>query len=235
LKLQDQDDRADIIEKLSIQIAVHVAQIAKNDAKRSGLPSEPFISIRKEYLENPSYQILKTAQIVSSVLGTANSPSNNAYYDYAPAIICLAKVFEREINLSVVHWARKELGVELPQYFNQYQPGVKAQLSTGPSGEFVDFNMKSRRQWLPPGIGQSEFGCKELGFSRGLPPDWEPQAWSELFTDWNTIRRERNKAAHTEIMDQTSFSNMQTTLNHLAQRGMFEKFHRMKFRYKGGI
>ncbi|MCX7770674.1 MAG: hypothetical protein N2202_06275 [Proteobacteria bacterium] len=38
----------------------------------------------------------------------------------------MTKVFERELNLSIVHWIRKELGIRLPGYFNKPQPDVRA-------------------------------------------------------------------------------------------------------------
>ena len=37
--------------------------------------------------------------------------------DFTPAVICLSKVFEKEVNFSVVHWFRKELGIKLPEFF----------------------------------------------------------------------------------------------------------------------
>lgn len=241
MKHEDPESLADGIENLSIKIAVHLAQIANKNAKQTDLLKEQFVSIKKEWLENPSYQILKTAQIISGLFNTTPTllsnltASEKSNYDYSPAIICLTKVFEREVNLSVVHWARNELGIELPQYFNKHQPSVNAKLLTGPSGEFVDFNMKSRKSWLPPGIGQSEIGCRQLSLlhNNRLPPNWEKQTWDELLNNWNLIRKERNKAAHTEIMDRTSFLKVQMALNELAERGVFEKLYWMKSNYRG--
>ena len=50
-------------------------------------------------------------------------------FDYSLVAIGYSKVFEIEINLSVIHWVRNLLAIEMPQYFNKVK-GVYQQSST---------------------------------------------------------------------------------------------------------
>jgi len=98
--------------------------------------------------------------------------------DFTPGVICLAKVFEKEANLSIVHWARRELGVSLPQFFNKPQPGVRAiVIPQIPDGREIDLNVGRRgkvagaRYWGSlnsrarscPGLGYRTTGAEMTG------------------------------------------------------------------------
>ena len=71
--------------------------------------------------------MLKTAYAVLDMLQEYKSIG----LDYTPAVMCFAKVFEREINLSVVHWVRKQLRINLPAFFDRFQYAFKARYETG--------------------------------------------------------------------------------------------------------
>ena len=78
--------------------------------------------------------------------------------DYTPAVICLAKIFEREVNLSVIHWIRQQCGVRLPQYFDLFYPR-SSEMYDG-----VNFNRAyDSKTWSPPTLGQSLEACKTIG------------------------------------------------------------------------
>lgn len=122
--------------------------------------------------------------------------------DFTPGLICMAKGFEREMNLSVVQWVRQRLGVSLPDYYDRPQQGIVAQFTPsrdvvgGPmKGTKIDFNVRRGRKWLPPGLGQSELACLELA-SPNPPAPFDAESWRFLMAEWRTIVACRNQAAH---------------------------------------
>jgi len=206
---------------------------------RQHLSIDEFIAVPRELLEPDSFQILRTAHkvidlLVSHRIDTPAPIMEPEILDFTPGVVCLAKVFEKKANFSVVHWARRELGISLPQYFNKPQPGIKATVIPAiPGGSEIDLNMGRRGKWLPPGIGQSELACKELSKAR-LPDNWDITEWRLLLTLWKKVREKRNEAAHTEIMDEASIREVKQTLQQMAESGLFEKFFYMKNEYRGG-
>jgi hypothetical protein len=130
----------------------------------------------------------------------------------------MAKVFEKEANLAVVHWARKELGASLPQYFNKPQPGVTATVFPKiPGVREIDLNMNLRGKWLPPGLGQSEIACQELAQSK-LPDMWEITTWRLLLNIWRQVRIRRNEAAPSELVSETSMIEIRDMLQEMAEQ-----------------
>ena len=117
-----------------INFAQEIALFFASLNTRPALNLEDFIDIEKGFLEDESYVMLKTAHRLEFFMNTqtgstAQDPGalfgfeQGESFDYTPGAICLAKIFEREINLSLVHWIREHLGINLPSYFNRYQSG----------------------------------------------------------------------------------------------------------------
>jgi hypothetical protein len=157
-----------------------------------------------------------------------------ATYDFTPAVVCLAKVFEREANLSLVHWIRKELGVSLPTYFNKPQPGIVAKLRPDiPNARPIDFNANRSGQWLAPGMGQSELGCLELAKTR-LPVGWDNTSWDLLLSHWKVIRQRRNEAAHVHLVTEGPAFEVKAAIEALAASRIFDRMCEMKTEYRGG-
>lgn len=222
------------VDRLCICIVSFLAQLNK----RHAVTLDEFITVRREFLEVDSFQILRTAHKVFDLLATHQLTDlihldTGEQLDYTPGLICLAKVFEREVNLSVVHWARRELGIDLPRFFNRPQPGVKATVVPKlPGGREINLNMERHGKWLPPGIGQSALACHELSRAR-LPDNWDRDTWGLLFRLWERVRDKRNEAAHTEMIDEASLWSIKDALQELSTNGLFEKFYVMKQQYRG--
>ncbi|MCR4316002.1 MAG: hypothetical protein NUW37_06585 [Planctomycetes bacterium] len=234
LKTASGEVMSEEVDRLCICLVSFLAQLNKQE-----LPSlDEFIAIRRELLEADSFQILRTAHkvfdlLVSHQLNELVPRAEGELLDFTPGVICLAKVFEKEANLSVVHWARRELGVSLPQYFNKPQPGLIATVTPSmPGGRKIDLNMGCRGKWLPPGIGQSELACQKLSSAR-LPTDWAPTNWHLLLSLWKKVREKRNEAAHSELMDEASLLEVKLALQQMADDRVFERFCRMKQEYRG--
>lgn len=191
------------------------------------------IPVDPAVLETDSVHILHTAYRVLGMLYENQSKTVDSILkqtqDWTPGVICLSKVFEKEINLSVVHWVRQKYGVALPQYFNRYQPGVQVQL------ERANFNLEDRRnpgRWLSPGIGQSEHACKKLVAS-SPPLPFTLIDWPILMSNWESIRVQRNSAAHTQIVDEASTEIVINALTNLAIHKLFDKLYVLKAAYRG--
>ncbi len=191
---------------------------------RDHLNLADFIDIDERYLEPESRIMLKTAHRVVNLL---KDPLPGFYrlvggVDYTPGLICLAKAFEREINLSYVHKMREELSVLLPDYFDKYQEGRTARYSS------VDFNIRKgdTDKWLPPGILQS-LRAYEAKFSVNESHPEKP-----LLNRWKQIGGLRNKAAHTELMDYRSVQDVQANLNKLSDAGFFAEMDSHKRYYR---
>ncbi|MBK7695581.1 MAG: hypothetical protein IPI30_15065 [Saprospiraceae bacterium] len=81
--------------------------------------------------------------------------------DYSPLIICLCKIFEIETNLSLVHWFRRSLNIEMPEYYKKHKEDEKEYKIT-PSATVIrdprpiDFNKGYGTKWIAPGIEESE-------------------------------------------------------------------------------
>ena len=152
--------------------------------------------------------------------------------DYTPGVICLAKVFEKEVNLSVVHWIREQLGVNLPECFNQRDPEVP---KGGATFDNVDFNKaRDNRTWLPPTMGSSlKALCRKVKENKcqGEPIPFDN--WDRFEVLWGEIKEERNRAAHTmELVTQGSVFSVCHALRHLHPY-FFRKLYQMKEQYRG--
>ena len=179
-----------------------------------------FIEIDTKLLEVDSRIILKTSHMLNDWL--ARSPTR--IIDYTPVTLCLAKVFEREINLSVGHWLRQDLGIKLPRYFNKYQPATKAILQATEGA--IDFNRRKDNKWEPPPIGASR---RAYNLKADQMVHWLHLPIQQGFSEhWKTIQNERNDAAHTRVMNERSVCNIQNSLNNLSRIGVFEALYEMK-------
>jgi len=236
LKRNFQENESEKIDKLCISLISKIAEL--NTAK--DLKLDDFIPINKDFLENESYLMLKTAHKVFNLLVSGQEGAKLNFnledsLDFTPGLICLTKIFEKEANLSVVHWIRKELGISLPTYFNKPQPSVQAKLIPNiTEGREINFNINRSGKWLPPGIGQSEIACSDLS-KKNMPQSWDRASWNLLLDNWKIIREKRNEAAHTEMVGKASLIVVKKALMDLSMSKVFEKFCRMKSEYRGKI
>lgn len=143
--------------------------------------------------------------------------------DFTPSLICLAKAFENEINLSVVQWVRQRLGVSLPEHFKQVQRGVIARYvpTSVVDGRPIDFNQSRNGHWLPPGLGQSEMACEEL--ARECPPlPFNEEMWRRFMQAWRVIRVRRNDAAHPYLVHLHECEQVVAEMTALIDGGVFQ-------------
>jgi hypothetical protein len=231
VKIHYSDDDLIIFDELCIKISAFLALLNSN----KNLDHREFLPINKEWLEPDSFYILQTAHLVYDLLVQENKVSGNFFgnrieLDFTPALICLAKIFEKEANLSVVHWLRKNLGINLPHYYNQYEPDKVARAKSGRLD--VNFNNEKNGKWLPPGIGQSENVFRN--YLKDIQPEhWDDSSLTTLMEKWKLIREKRNEAAHSERMDFRSLIYVKDSLLTLSENNIFERFYKMKMTYRG--
>ena len=148
--------------------------------------------------------------------------------DYSPAAIGLAKVFEREVNLSVVHWARRELGVELPEFFNRHAPDVKARVDR------ANFNGEKRGRWSPPPMGTARRGCQVYAHQSGSQPDLHDQAeWEALLVVWNDVTNLRNDVAHDRLFSRGHLVDLKRSFSELEGDGHWNRIVDLKSTLRG--
>lgn len=155
--------------------------------------------------------------------------------DYSPLIISLCKIFEIEINLSIVHWFRKILNIEMPTYFKKHKQDNMEYKITPSSSVInnprpVDFNKGYGTKWIAPGIGESELVTLTFLKEGNLPP--EISDYDELLRYWAILRQYRNKAAHTENLRKQDFDNVYSAFRNIVSNDYLTKFNDLKWTLK---
>lgn len=186
--------------------------------------------------ENESKIILNTFNRVFSSYSTNTNPNEfEGMLDYSPLIMSLGKIFEIEVNLSVVHWIRNLLNIEMPEYYKKHK-NDKGDYKLIPSESIiykprpVDFNMGTQLDWHAPGLGESELITKTLYSQKKTPPGFTDV--ESFLRYWTTIRQLRNKAAHTECLYQNDFSAVHNAFTSLVTTGKFGEMNNLKIKYK---
>ena len=155
--------------------------------------------------------------------------------DYSPLVISLCKIFEIEINLSLVHWFRKYLNIEMPTYFKKHkQDDLEYKLT--PSSYLVnnprpiDFNKGHGNKWIAPGIGESELIAQSFLNEDKLPSNIND--YETLLRNWGILRQFRNKAAHTESLTKDDFNNIYSAFNTINENNILAQMNDLKWTFK---
>jgi hypothetical protein len=212
---------------INIKIGIYLTILQKSTNSTSDM-----LPIKDSLLENHSLHLLQTGLDVEAILRNKKIP-----LDYSPSAICLAKMFENEINLSIVHWIRKQYSIELPRYFNKVQPEKLAYVSpnfpSGP-GTQVNFNLEKNGTWQPPELGKS----KTIAQYNLSKKDWQSIGIThsfEFLSDWNTIHQVRNKAAHTTIVSLSDLEKLKNALSNMAKNNSFDKLADLKNSFRSSL
>jgi hypothetical protein len=196
--------------------------------------------------ENESKIILKTYNKVATIF---DSPDNEIYQlvggvksnrnelfeydetDYSPLVISLCKVFEIEMNLSLVHWFRAQLKIEMPQYFKRIKRDNQSYTIT-PDSEIIrnprpiNLNSGKDQKWIAPGIGESLLVARTYLMNNDLPS--EIVDYEKLLYNWEIIRKYRNPAAHTSWLTRSDFDQTRAAFNNLTEGNLFTQMNILK-------
>jgi hypothetical protein len=226
LSMAPKDADLQVLEELGVKLARLVSMMHRRRSED--------LSSFQPVLEVETFDILRIGLDVTDFLSHMVNEDRETlrHFDFTPGLICLTKVFEMEINLSVVHWLRKKHGVQLPQYFNRVQPGLTVKLSTSSeNGKSIDFNARKGsygERWLPPGIGQSLRIVREQINPSELPLPWSREEWDFLINRWGRIVAVRNRAAHTELVTLQEAEDIKKMILTLGTQGIFRSMATLK-------
>lgn len=200
--------------------------------------------INEAELEPESRQMLKSAlrvhRLLHSNAGYRDPVINEVGFDYSGIIVQLAKMFEKELNLSFVHWMRKKLGISLPDYFNLYQPDADARYTPENLGYShpnpVKFNNGYYQNWIPPTMGQSLVCFRSESLERDFYDRFRymvREQFDDFIGKWGKLKRLRNEAAHNGVLNEHDYESFRNLLNDIARARVFDAMHRMKCDFRG--
>jgi hypothetical protein len=142
----------------------------------------------------------------------------------------IANFFENEINYSVVQWMRQRLGIEMPEYYYRHRSGKAALIEI--SADFrIDLNELRDGKLLLPSMGNARHAFKHLTELHPDPLQGEigPQ---RFIAEWDSIRRERNTAAHPGIVHPEQVNVIVGPLHRLNRGGAFHSMYELKNRLR---
>ncbi|MEH6954453.1 hypothetical protein [Neobacillus drentensis] len=208
-----------LIENLSIQLASYLNLLNKKKNHTTHFP------IQTEWLEPKSSLLLQTGIDVGHYLSRGETEQ-----EFSAGAICLAKMFEYELNCSLVHMVRKEHSINLPRYFNEYQPNTNAYINTG-NGYQVNVNNHKGSTWLPPELGKT----KNIARHYFTDKHWKLSGIQNKYTflsECDNIHAIRNKAAHTDAVKKDEYIQLSASLMKLSEQKVFENLYKLKEQYK---
>lgn len=193
------------------------------------------LEIASDLIEEESKLILKTYNAVSPQY-TLLLHQFDLEWDFSPLILSLSKIFEIEVNLSLVHWIRSTLQIEMPQYYRKRKPALGDYFITPdnltiPHARPIDFNKGRDDKWIAPGIGESELAFRSLHIQNKFPHELINNV-DAFLEHWKVIRNLRNKASHTETMDKSQYEAMRLAFNGINNDGYLDQLVSLKQKYK---
>jgi hypothetical protein len=160
-------------------------------------------------------------------------------YDYTSIGICLTKVFEKEMNLSLVHWIRKVLGVRLPRFYNKPDYAVEGRYLPDNLGmrdpRYINFNKGKDGKWVAPGIGESKLCFTSLKARPNFFGNFTfiPSAiLTDFLPKWSELAELRNRCAHTELVELRTINRIIDLLKEINDLRIFEQAFQMKVHYR---
>lgn len=252
--LNADDETVEQFEHLALTVAGVLQFLAEPWPSERGRLEEPLGS---DVFDHETRIVLQTGlQCLRAIDGPRLLGGGPSLLDYSPSLMCFAKAFEKEMNLSVVHWVRQRLGISLPEYFNKVQRGASAKYSSERVNPPIDFNRGYGGAWKPPSTGQAELvfsecvGCfpdapgqssskaqMELVFSQrpaeSVTPPFDRDTCARLLQSWQRIRSLRNRAAHDAIVTRDECQAVMTELKRMMESGVFQATTDLRRRLKG--
>lgn len=189
-------------------------------------------------LDDESKGILNTFNsMLEKVFSPEMSESPTASLDYAkaipkrdfsPLVSQLSKIFEIEMNNSIVQWVRECVwDIEMPGYYKKFKDGVTA----------IEYNIDRK----PVDLNRRKNGHAELcstielnamlrlieRYRERFPS--ELRGMSEKYIDvMDELRRDRNASSHTELIDEDRFLQFYGRFCSLVEEGWFTQIMNLK-------
>lgn len=211
-------------------------QKSQNSIKKHLNISEKFLEKDSSYMQLTANKVLNLLKREDKYLQSLSIKEDG--FDYSSIGICLTKLFEKEIRLSVVQWIRQTLGVKLPEYFDKFQKGVPATYKPQDLQFTVDFNKENKNSWQPPTLGQSQPCFKSMRSKEDFYQEFKyiDESKIDLFLDyWKELSLLRNTCAHSEIVPAEKLERIMTLLTEINKMGIFKNIYQMKQKLRHGV
>ena len=162
---------------------------------------------------------LKSANMINNLF-------DDEEIDFSAVTIGYSKFFEREINLSIVQLIRKELGINMPNYYETYCDRSGQYIVQIGDDFKVNFNMQDRSngKYLPPGLGQSLICYNTMAdrLSNYI------SKYNELIKEGKKLNSIRNKSAHPDLINKEDVKRIKEILLQLYLNGILEQMFNTK-------
>jgi len=160
-------------------------------------------------------------------------------YDFSALVNSLAKVFEREMNNSIVQWFRLKEGIEMPDYYNKVKYNEKGK-EVPVTIVKIDLNNGTEKVLFTIPIGNILHLIKSsMGDMIKHREIKEIKEISGLFNEYSDLLKrlkyDRNAASHTQVMDEKSFLEFYKSYCNLVDKGWFTVLMNLKDKMKGVI
>lgn len=165
----------------------------------------PFLN-QLRYLENNTKNFLQTYMKVSPMLRNVNA-------DNSVLAGLLYHIFESELNASVLQQMRQSLGIEMPLYYNKYDP-YKGKVCV--QTEYVEVNLNMYRgergggykRFVSPGLGNAYYAFDEMLCDypdfMAVISDYLNDS-EDFASQWRTIFEIRNRECHGDLIDVNNY------------------------------
>ena len=156
---------------------------------------------------------------------------NRSAWDWSAAVVSWAKAVENELNLSAAHWVRRDLGVDLPLFFNRHQPNVEAIFN--PTANYsLDFNSLlyeagSSGQWRPPSLGPL-LGVLNHYTAREALDFLHKDTFQTFNACLDVLRRVHNSACHPRWVAKEAASELLDSVTQMRYVGILGQLTRLK-------
>jgi len=172
--------------------------------------------IDKDQLNGAEETTLNTLDTYNRILALAD---DNHPFDYLYLANGIGRMFETEINLSVVQQMRKTKGIPMPSYFNRFYKTTR-EFVIPTNKRAVDLNMLDNNYdeydevWRAPNLGDSQAAYK-----------WMRERYDNLcrledefvFNDWYHIAKDRNNGSHTSVSADESKKRFDDSYQHFKE------------------
>ncbi|EMS33826.1 hypothetical protein C943_04145 [Mariniradius saccharolyticus AK6] len=127
---------------------------------------------------------------------------------------------------------RKQLEINLPLYYYEYEPGKNAQVRLG--GKFsIDFNQPLNDMWVSPTMGGQISGFKETVLAKGYHPFKSDTDYKDFLNLAYQIKNIRNRACHAERTSKTDLEKILDSWKAILSKGYLKTLAQLKNEYRG--